>query len=292
MKYTLSFIFICCILLCKAQTPFAYPGAHWCTVYAYPTATIYTETDYSKDTVIQGIPCSQTGAGCLFVRNDTVYRILGNGNVYFLYNYNAIAGDVWRIWVEPGYRFHFSDSLVPIRVDSASTRSIRGKVRRIIFTSIIDTPFYNYGYTLGDIVEGAGSSHHFLPGPWGFVDDGIPFRICFGDSLTGAFHEDLGNIQLLDSCVCHVWMGADNVKDSEQLNVVYDNHGNKLRITTLSDTYPVNVQIIDLSGQVVKSVTSYHNSFNIPVEEITRGIYFCAIKQHNHKVVKKIIVTE
>lgn len=253
--------------------------------------TTYSEIFYARDTVVQGIPCSQTGIGCMYVQNDTVFRILNDGTIRFFSDYGAQAGDTWRVFIESYYRFHPQDSIIPIHIDSASVISVRGESRRVIFTSVIDTPYSNFGYGFREVIEGVGSNF-LIPGPWGLVDDGIPYLRCFGDSLTGAFHEDWGNIQLLDSCVCHVWMGADNVKDSEQLEVIYDSRGNRLRITTMRETYPVNVQIIDLSGQVVKSVTSYHNSFDIPIEEITCGIYFCAIKQRNYNVVKKIVVTE
>jgi hypothetical protein len=292
MKHALYAILVCCVFLSKAQTPFAYPGAHWCYVKVFPTASVYYETVYPADTVVQGINCTKTEVGFLFVKNDTVFRMLSDGNIYFLYNYNAQPGDIWNIYLEPSDRFNLSDSIVPVNIDSVSTRNIRGDTRRLVFTSVTDTPYSSYGFWLGNVVEGAGTGNWFLPGPWGLVDDGIPFRLCYGDSLAGAFYEQDGSIQLQDSCVCHVWMRADNITDTGQPEVIYDSRANRLRIATMSDTHPVNVQIIDLSGQLVKSVTSYHSNFDIPLEQFSRGIYFCIIRQHNHNVVKKVVVAE
>ncbi len=260
-----------------SQTPFAKPEASWCFVTIYPTQTTYGDNVSFKDTSIQGIGCTLVGGvGCLFVQNDTVFNISDNGTIGFLYNYAAQAGDIWHIYTPHPYSIPpTNDTIVPVHVDSVSVRNIRGNNRRIIFTSIIDTPFTQFGYTLGTVLEGVGTTYYFRPGPWGLVDDGIPYRSCFKDSTLGAISEEEGHITLLDSCVCHVWMG-DKTITSEKSILLSPNPATTsftLQLSSAPNT-PTYFQLYDAIGRQVRQEEIIATSTTLYRNNLPKGIYF------------------
>lgn len=260
--------------LCYSQTNFARPDAHWCIQTSYPTQTTYAEPIQSHDTVLQGVPCSKIpGVGCLFVQNDTVFRILDNGSTHFLYDYSAHTGDVWHIYMWPMYFASPADSSVIVHVQSVDTIAIRGETLRVVNTAITDTPFTNYGYILGKIIEGIGNNHYFLPGPWGLVDAGIPYLSCFYDSAIGAIGGNLQNVSLLDSCVCHVWMGEQTISNEISFRLYPNPATDELTITTETNE-PIDVFVYDMLGNQLRSIQkSSANSFKVKVSDLSAGYY-------------------
>ena len=275
-----------------SQTRFARPGAHWCIRIAYVFETQFHEPIAAVDTFIQGIPCSAIpDIGYLYVQNDTVFRILEDGRVYFLYDYNAQPGDVWHVYTSTS-DFNFQlDSSVIVHVTSVDTVNIRGETLRRINTAITDTPFSTYGFLFGPIIESIGNSFHFLPGPWGLVDDGIPFLTCFQDSVIGAIYFDIHNISLLDSCTCHVWLDEKIINEERIFATISPNPASASATISIGENLiGSTLTLTDITGRVLTSTKLETQNSKIETAQFANGIYFVTISNGKQSVTSKLVI--
>ncbi|HRG89628.1 MAG TPA: T9SS type A sorting domain-containing protein [Chitinophagales bacterium] len=295
MKGNYLLLLFCCIAFFgRAQTSFARQGAHWCTNYLSLGGIQYGEPWSAVDTVIMGIPCSYVGNYGLFVKNDTVYRILQDGSILFVYDYSAHKGDVWKIELRPQDYEYFEPNYTQINVliDSAYTINVRGQILRVFNTSVIDTINQFSIFHLDNVVEGVGGSHSFLPGPWGLVDLGVPYLQCYQDSMTGAFIFSNNNdsLYLLDSCICHVWMGQNEMKESIKFSVSPNPAGNM--VTVLIDEYTTEaiVSILDLTGRKIIHSQLLHGTTQLSTENLPNGLYFVTVKSGHNTSTRRLVI--
>jgi hypothetical protein len=280
MKNLLLFCLLLLSGIAFAQAPFAKPGASWCIATMYPTGTTYSEPKTATDSVLQGRSCSfVNGVGGLFVNNDTVYRILGDGSIRFLYDYKAHAGDTWKIFMPNAPFVSSPDTSIKVHVDSVDQVDVRGTMLRRIFTSVIDTPFTHYGYTLGTVLEGVGTNYYFLPGPWGLVDDGIPSLSCFRDSTVGAiwFRED---VLLLDSCNCHVWMGSPSIMPESKGLLGFSPATGNLHWNLPEQATQSRLQIFTTAGAEIFSQQIFSQQGSVSVANLPAGMYICQVRDN------------
>ncbi len=257
---------------------FARAGSGWCIATSYPMGATYSEPIVPVDTLLQGKSCSFFyGVGGLFVSNDTVYRILSDNSIRFLYDYNAQAGDTWKIYLPNAPFVSSADSSIKIHIDSVDQVSVRGTTLRRIFTNVIDMPFIQYGYTLGTVVEGVGTNYFFLPGPWGLVDDGIPTLSCFHDSVIGAIRS-WEDITLLDSCTCHVWMGTGDIASENKGSIRFNPTAKKLNWELPESEKEINLQVFNIAGAEIISQKAYSPQGSVSVAYLAAGLYICRIR--------------
>lgn len=294
MKNTYLLLFILCALLTgNAQTPFAKPEAHWCNLTYYMWGTSYSEPVMYPDTVIADKPCSYTGSGCLFVHNDTVYRILSDESIHFLYDYSAHKGDVWEVYLRPDERLIVTtkDSIVKVHIDSAYTSVIHGQVLRLFNTSIVDTPFTNFGYSIGTVIENVGGSSSFIPGPWGFWDNGIPDVMCYSDSINGALSVNYdGALEPLDSCVCHVWMGQNEIPETVKFSISPNPAGNSVIVLTDGGKTVATVAILGLTGKQLIQAQLHNGTAQIYTETLPDGLYFVTLYSSTKVSTRKLVI--
>lgn len=294
MKNTYLLLFILCALLTgNAQIPFAKPQAHWCNLTYYMWGTSYSEPVMYPDTVIANKPCSYTGSGCLFVNNDTVYRILADESIHFLYDYSAHKGDVWDVYLRPDERLlvAFKDSIVKVHIDSAYTSVIHGQVLRLFNTNIVDTPFSNTLYSMGTVIENVGGSSSFVPGPWGFWDNGVPDVMCYSDSINGAFSVNYdGALEPLDSCACHVWMGESKLSESTQFSVSPNPSANTIIVIVEGSKTGGDVAILDLTGRQLMQSPISNGTTQFFVGTLPDGLYFVTLYNGGTATTRKLII--
>ena len=294
MKKSLLFLVFGCLLIAitNAQTPFAKPGAHWCVARMSYSSTTYGEPIKSVNTIKQGINCSAIpGVGCLFVQNDTVYRIIQDSSIHFLYDYSAHAGDVWNIYLTPQELQTATNNNVRVHIDSVYTLNINGQNLRNFETSITDTPFASYGYTLGLVTETIGNQFYFLPGPWGLVDFNVPSLDCFQDSAIGAVGKWWQNFPPLDSCVCHTWMGIEDISSATSFSLSPNPATNSVTITVENPervSNPFGVTITDITGRRVAAVALSAVNSQWSTANFVNGIYFVTVGT----ITKKLIITK
>lgn len=289
----LLLLFLSASLLGSAQTPFAQPEAHWCNLMYYMWGTSYSEPETYADTVIANIPCSYTGSGCLFVSNDTVYRILADESIHFLYDYSAQKSDVWHIYLRPDERLLVApkDSVVKVHIDSAYTTVIRGQVIRVFNTNIVDTPFTNSGYSMGTVIENVGGSSSFLPGPWGVWDNGVPDVMCYSDSIHGAFSVNYdGALTPLDSCVCHTWMGVNELTEFTQFSISPNPATNSVVVSVSGSTTGATVALFDLTGRQLTVTQLNNSSTQLSTENLPDGLYFVTLFNRGAVSSRKLVV--
>ena len=289
----LLLLFLSASLLGSAQTPFAQPEAHWCNLMYYMWGTSYSEPETYADTVIANIPCSYTGSGCLFVSNDTVYRILADESIHFLYDYSAQKGDVWHVYLRPDERLLVApkDSVVKVHIDSAYTTVIRGQILRVFNTNIVDTPFTNSGYSLGTVIENVGGSSSFLPGPWGVWDNGVPDVMCYADSIHGAFSVNYdGALTPLDSCVCHTWMGQNEIREDVNFSISPNPATNSVVISVSGSKTDATAALFDLTGRQLMQVRLNNSTTQLSIEDLPDGLYFISLADRKRVYTQKLII--
>lgn len=289
MKYFTLFLLLISSAICHSQTPFARPGAHWCIPIMYPTALVYNEGINARDTIVGGISCSMIdGYGCFYNQNDTIYRILQNGNSYFVYNYGAAPGDQWFIFAPESDFFNVGPYL-NLRVDSVDSVSYNSYNLRRIYSSMPGQQYQQYGYFLPPIIEGVGSSYSFLPGPWGLYDLGIPVTVCYSDSSLGSVSVWDGELNHLDSCVCHVWMGDSKTPEITGGNLVYEN--GQIKISGIDPHVPTLFQLLDIQGKLILQ-QEIQTETGIAVGRFPGGIYFASLQAHGKAaLVQKLRIT-
>jgi hypothetical protein len=289
----LLFLFLCVLLSGTAQTPFAQPEAHWCNLTYYMWGTSYNEPEMYRDTVITSIPCTHTGSGCLFISNDTVYRILADESIHFLYDYSAQKGDVWEVYLRPDERLMVApkDSIVKVHIDSAYTSVIHGQILRLLNTSIVDTPFTNSGYSMGYVIENVGGSNSFIPGPWGAWDNGGPDVMCYSDSANGAFSVNYdGVLEPLDSCVCHVWMGQNEIPETVKFSISPNPANSSVIVLADGSKNVATAAILDLTGKQLIQAQLLNGTTQIYTETLPDGLYFVTLYSSAKVSTRKLVI--
>jgi len=266
---------VCCNSF--SQSRFARNGAHWCIGTAYPMQATYNEPIYAHDTIRLGIPCSYIpGVGCLYVQNDTVYRILPDSSIHFLYDYSAHPGNVWQVYMTNQELQLNVPNYVPVRIDSVKVDPIYGL--REIYTRIVNSPFANMGFTYGTILEGIGNNHYFLPGPWGLVDDGIPFLQCYYDSVFGHMSYHSGELNFIDSCVCDILIGNGKLIEQLQFSLSPNPATNQLNITFDENIVGAQLNIYNTTGALVQSTKLETQNLKLETANFSSGVYIAELK--------------
>ncbi|HLP53114.1 MAG TPA: T9SS type A sorting domain-containing protein [Chitinophagales bacterium] len=273
--------------------PFAGTGAAW---YINPLLTGKTDncnTVEATNATMANIPCSQVpGVGCLFVQNDTVYRICGNSQL-FLYDYNAQAGDVWHVYDAPDTAAVFPGTAVTIHVVSADQVNIRGNNLRRIRTSITDAPFVNAGYVYGDVIEGIGSSYYFLPRRPQNLGDSVPFVSCFYSDLIGAVHFDNAGYTPVDSCVCQTILGADDLDGTAGGKLTFNAGQKTVNYFSGGVAKPIAIQIYNVVGQMLIAEEATGISHSISTAPLAAGVYVAVVIEGNKKrLTQKFVLTD
>ncbi|HLP22098.1 MAG TPA: PKD domain-containing protein [Chitinophagales bacterium] len=281
---------ICPVPIDTVARPFASAGAHWCQVTSYFFENHFSEPIFYRDTVLQGIPCTNTGSGCLFEKSDTVYRILPDSSIRFLYDYAAQKGDIWDIYMQSGERSYLDpdDSLIQVRIDTSYALNIRGQITRVLHTRVIDTSYY--GYSLGRVIEHIGGSYTFIPGPWGYADDGIPFVMCYQDSAIGSV--DVWPLRATDSCVCHVWMGQNEIETKTQFSIAPNPASNSIVVSINASNVDITLTITDLTGSRVVETKLTSSNMQLSTEALPDGLYFVTVSSGLLKATQKLIITK
>lgn len=267
----LTLLLACSSLFSQSTKPFARPGAHWCVVTSYPQQGVFDNGWDITTTIKNGIECSvMPEVGCLYVQNDTVYRIRDNGNTYFLYDYNAHAGEHWQIFA-PEWAKYDVDSLMQVQVDSVKKIAYQGDSLRVISTSMPDAPFSTWYYSLGNVLEGVGTANYLLPGPWGWWDNGQPTLYCYKDSVIGAIQWSANMPEHRDSCVCNVGMGLDEAAIQLPLRFTYRAVQQSLQVLWNEHGIDADYAVYAISGQAVQAGKLNENSIRLP--DLAPGVY-------------------
>lgn len=260
--------------------PFARPGAHWCVMTSYPQQGVFNDGWDISSTIINGIECSvMPEVGCLYVRNDTVYRILPNGSTHFLYDYNAQAGDHWQIFA-PEWAKYGVDSLMPVQVDSVKKIAYQGDSLRVIATSMPEPPFATWYYSLGSILEGVGTFNYLLPGPWGWWDNGQPSLYCYKDSVIGAIQWSANVPEYRSSCVCNVGMGIEEPAAQLPLHFNYQPGAHSVQVVWKEQVAEVSYNLYTGTGQILQRGRLSDNSILLPA--LAPGVYLLQAKANGY----------
>lgn len=289
----LLLLFLCASLSGTAQTPFARTDAHWCTNYLSLGGIQYGEPWSMVDSVIMGIPCSYADNYGLFVKNDTVYRILRDSSIYFVYDYSAHKGDVWNVEIRPEDIEYFGPNYTSLKVhiDTAYSINVRGQTLRVLNTTVTDTSNQPYIFQLGNIIEGVGGSYSFLPGPWGLVDFGVPYLQCYQDSMAGAFIVSSNNeLVLLDSCVCHVWMGQNEIPETDKFSISPNPAGSSVIVFADGSKNVATVAILDLTGKQLIQAQLINGTAQIYTETLPDGLYFVTLYSSAKVSTRKLVI--
>ncbi len=260
----------------QTTKPFARAGAHYCVVTSYPLQGVFNNGWDITTTIKNGIECSvMPEVGCLYVQNDTVYRIRDNGNTYFLYDYNAQAGDHWQIFA-PEWAKDEVDSLMPVVVDSVKKVVYQGDTLRVIATSMPDAPYSTWYFGLGQVLEGVGTANYLLPGPWGTWDNGQPTLYCYSDSTLGAFTWWANMPEAITTCSCNVGMGIDEPAAQLPISLRYEPGQQALQAHWQVQGIDADYELYAASGQLVQR--GKLNETNIGLAALAPGMYVIQAK--------------
>lgn len=274
--------------------PFTGTGSAW---YINPLITGKTDNCApveATDTTINGTPCSQVpGVGCLFVQNDTVYRICNNSTL-FMYDYNAQPGDIWHVYDAPDTAGAFPGTAVTIHVDSVDQVIIHSQTLRRIKTKITDAPFVTSGYVFGNVIEGIGSSYYFLPQRPQAVNDSIlPFVTCFNSNLTGAVKFEGLNYTPADSCDCAIVLSVPGTSEEQNAALRFNSFEKTLSYFSAGAAAPATLQIYNIAGQKLISEKTTQQAYSVSVAGFAAGIYVAVVNYGNNKMLtQKFVVTE
>lgn len=273
-------------------SPFTDNGSAW-----YITPQQIGKTDNcspieATNTTIDNISCSQIpGVGCVFVRNDTVYRIVGD-STFFVYDYNAASGDVWQIYDAPDTATNFPGTAVIIKIDSIDTVVIRNHTLRRKHSSIADSSLANTGYVLGDVIESIGSNHYFLPQHPQTAGDSLPFVSCFYSDLTGAVSFNETGITPVDSCVCQILLGNLNTSAELRRSLRFNTFQKTITYNSSTAT-PATIAVYNVLGQKLREEKTMEHTYTVSVSTLSPGAYLATAYFKDNKLLSlKFIVTD
>lgn len=274
------------------ESPFTGEGASWYINPMYIGKTDACNYVEATNTTNGNTACTQVpGVGCLFTRNDTVYRAVGN-SVLFLYDYSALPGDIWQVHDAPDTAANFPGTAVTIKIDSIDTVVIRNHTLRRIHSSIADSSLASNGYILGDVVEGIGSSFYFLPQHLQTAGDSLPFISCFYSDLTGAVSFNETGITLVDSCVCQITLGDPNTSAEIRSSLRFNPFQKTINYNS-STAIPATIAIYNVLGQKLREEKTMDNSYTVSVSTLSPGVYLAtAWGKENKPLSIKFIVTD
>jgi hypothetical protein len=103
--------------------------------------------------------------------------------------------------------------------------------------------------------------------------------IAHGDTLTYILHAIPGS-------------GTEIIKDNELTFSLYPNPASeKIYIqTNINNGKDIKISIYNILGEVIYSNSASNTSFNIPLDNISKGIYFLQLESGNKTLVKKFAV--
>lgn len=256
----MRFIFqlILCLLFSSnlfAQT-FPAPGALWyyqqCNTF-FPFVCGPAIVQPAGQAIISGQACTEmqiAGSSCLgttfdyvYESNDTIYHYLPSQLRFtMLYDFNALAGDVWNILNStPG--LPGTDSVL-LHVDSTGFIQINSVTRKIIYTSYVN-PIGRYFNFEGPMVAGIGSLSYFFP-QFNLCDPQTIGLRCYDDSLVGHYQPNMAI-----ACDSVVPVGIHSVDDELKFSVYPNPYNEEFTVYGLQLGVENKIQLIDFLGRTV-----------------------------------------
>ena len=288
MKKILTVCIVISAFYSSAQT-WAPIGATWYyseTHYFLPLVDYY-KVESVGDTLINGISCKvlHKNSYVCDLRPLTEYMYDSSNHVYFwdaaiqsfqmLYNFDAAAGDSWKIYT--GYPY--PQDTILYTVDSTSLISINGFSRKILYIS-------NNFFGQETIIEGIGSTKKLFNWDAGFCDGSWAAGIrCYEDANIG-----LVDFDTLLSCDTIYYTGIEEHSSEYNFTIFPIPIESEMFVQqTGGKFFPSTFKLFNLVGENVLSGELNVEKNRIDLSAILSGTYFIRISSKDKNFFKKII---
>lgn len=226
--------------------------------------------------------------GKFYIRKDSTEKVYGRINAdsadYLLYDFGKTAGDSFEI-----YNSGFVYYPTKVYIDSV-TNTFEGQSRKVMHVST-----YNSGISLyyNDIfVEGIGSLKSFFlyPGIPGFFIDGDTYTLlCYSENDINVYRQPYYNTCTYDTA--WTWNSID-----EFTNVgvkVWPNPATDVVQVQLQNTNGQQVlELTDITGRSVLQQQLNEPATNIPVDNLSKGVYLYTIRNNHQPISSGKVILE
>ncbi|MDD4993750.1 MAG: leucine-rich repeat domain-containing protein [Paludibacter sp.] len=237
----------------------------------------YKTIESVGDTIIEGKTCrklvetSRNGFApirairIMYSKNDSISEYY-NSSFHLLYDFGAVKGDTITIGV----------NLPKMIIDSTSTISINGSVRKVQYVTCSDGKMFEFG---GKVIEGIGNSIFMFP-TYDMNYDG-PLR-CYEDSIIGTYINPVWGSIDCEKITTGILKNPDR-----EVSVYMNNQSKNIVVKGIQNT--ASYELIDIQGRKIKSGELNENC-SIEAEVLKPGIYLLKLRNPEMKVVRKLIV--
>lgn len=188
---------------------------------------------------------------------------------YLLYDFGLTIGDTFYILTSSYEEF------INCGFDLSVVKDVRDTIINGVSLKLFD---FNKEVPYGGeyiCIEGIGGSQGLLG--YVFVIDG-----CTTDLLCCSSNDNLFYSNWMYD-YCYIWQGIEDVSQSRLL--IYPTMVETGSLYIKSDTFPLQIQVIDIYGNVLLNQSLYNNFLDI--SQLKQGVYF--IKERNTNIMQKII---
>ncbi|HLP21666.1 MAG TPA: T9SS type A sorting domain-containing protein [Chitinophagales bacterium] len=226
--------------------------------------------------------------GKFYIRKDSTEKVYGRINVdsadYLLYDFGKLPGDSFVIH-DPRYLLYPT----VVHVDSVAN-TFHGQARKVMHVSTS-----NEGVALNykDVfVEGVGSLHSFFlyPGVMGFFIDGETYSLlCYSDNDTLVYRN-----QYYTTCDYDTAWTWNSIDELASVGVkISPNPATDLVQVQLHNTNGQTMfELSDITGRSVLQQQLNEPATNIPVDNLSKGVYLYTIRNNHQRISSGKVILE
>jgi len=257
---------------------------HYSKTYPSPFDIQYVKVESLGDTVVSGKVCKlvskNNSALCdgrplreaMYSENDKVYFYEDSLGFQLLYDFSAIAGATWEIYLHRSYPGGVDT--IKVKVDSLSTTVINSQTLKIYYdTYVVPSHGEIIVASHGTVIERLGNMHYMFP--WNYDDCDIAFGgplRCYQDAVLGLYNT--GEASKCD----YENTNIDELHPDDEISV-YPNPF--ITTTTIYLGFSIenkdNLQVVlyDVLGKEVKRIEGITtNEVQVHRENLLAGIYY------------------
>ncbi|MCB0762995.1 MAG: T9SS type A sorting domain-containing protein [Flavobacteriales bacterium] len=301
MKRFVSTVVVAISMITSCAQDFAPIGAEWYynELFAFSNNIDYIKFTSEKDTLMFGETCrkiikrhkiecnDRPEIEYLFTRNDTVFFLDTIFNEFqVLYDFNAIATSSWTIKIKDEAQ---NIDTLTITVDAVSTTQINGQDLKTLHVTYVKADENLPDTYTSTIIEKIGDTQYMFNWyPWSNIACDINYTSglrCYQDSMLGWYSTGIA-----DSCdYVYTWTGIDAIESSERIKLFPNPAQNFVEIIA-SDYSSYTIDLLDLSGRLLKSDKSFAPNTKLDLSTIPEGVYLIRL-QNNGQIIgyKKLI---